>query len=177
MLFQVVAWLDTFDLAASLPAKMGLFGKVAGLRTLPIRGYAKGTAEADEKFVTYGPAGRWVELTSLRGKIKRLGEVLGGVEIGLSNLEMLDPGAALPWERQGGAYYERWQRVRLAIRTNPGVALLAATADGTETFSPPPGALHVVPAQLLCSAVNLGQTPAVALIVDFRRHPSDSKGQ
>lgn len=167
MNFAPVFWLDTFELAGSLRTRAGLFKAdpdQPGLRILAVRGFRKGTEEADEDFVSYSPATKWVELTNLLGRMRRIGQNVGGAEFGRVFLEMLDPGVALPWHRETTPYFERWKRAVLPIRTNPGTMMFA----GTEAYSPGVGWLTVFNPLVPCSAINTGEYARVHLVVDFR---------
>ena len=166
--FAPLAWLDTFALAASLPRREGLFRaepERPGLRHLAIRGLRKDTLEEDEDFVGYKAATNWPELKNLLGRIQRLGDLGGGVELGRVFLMMLDAGAMQDWRREASPYFERWSRALVAVRSNPGVVMVI----GAEAFQPGPGILNVVSVRLPHTMANFGETPAIMLAVDFRR--------
>ena len=180
MNFILVCWLDTFDLAASLRTRVGMFkAEGDGRRVLPIRGLRTGTEEDAEDFVGYKAATSWGELTGMRNRIKRIGDGLarmqGGGEISFGRIymEMLDPGAVIPWRQEKTPYFARYDRAHLVLRSNPGAVMFAGGPNGTEAYSPSPGQLFIEPARMLCSAVNLGETPSVHLVVDFRREAKD----
>lgn len=173
MNFAFIAWLDTFELAASLRTRAGLFKtEEPGRRILPVRSIRKGTEEVDEDFVgfTYATPAKWPELGNLRSRLTRLGnDMLGAVEFGRIFFEQLDPGATLAPHRETGPYFERWRRAHLPIRTNPGAMLYS----GIEQVSPAPGNLVGIAMNLPCWAVNLGEYPRVHLIVDFRKKETE----
>lgn len=161
----LITWLDPFELAASLPPRMGLFkpAETEGVRVLPVRSQGEGG-----KWVGHASTQKWVELANMRSRLKRLGDaLLGEVEFGLIFLEMLDPGAVVPWQPCPGE--PEWSRLHLVLRTNPGAALLSAEPDGVQTASPAPGQVVGVNGRWWLSAVNLGSAPRVHLVVDLRR--------
>jgi hypothetical protein len=167
--FIPLAFFDTLELAGSLRMRWGGFKHdQPGYRVLRIRGRAKDSDPAEERFGRY-PAGKdWVELGNLVSEIERKGEELlspGGVDLGLIFFEMLDPGAAVAWRGEVSEYFARWSRAMIAIRANPGVVLLA----GLETMTPAVGMLNMVSPRLPRAALNQGEWPAVWLTIDFRR--------
>jgi hypothetical protein len=168
--FVPVAFLDTFDLACSLRPRLGMFKMTehAGLRTLPLRGFRKDTESDAEDFVMYAVTTKWVELSNMRGRLKRIGDQsLGEVEFGRIWFEMLDPGAVVPWQPADlSPYAERWTVMHLPVRTNPGAVMYA----GTEQSSPGAGWLTVVNARAQRSAVNLGDHSRIHLVAEFRKN-------
>lgn len=169
--FATIAHLDTFDLAGSLRTRWGLFKPTGtpGLRILRVRGLK---TDSEDEFVRYKPAASWVELTNLRNEIARRAETIipPGIEVGEIVLEMVDAGAALDWSRETDAYFDRYTRAILPLRTNPGVLLIY----GNETASPGPGWLTAVSPRLPHAAINMGDSAYVALVLDFRRkEPAD----
>ena len=166
--FSQVAWVDPFELAASLRGtRMALFKGDDRRRLLHIRGPRPNAADADDDlaFVWAKEYARWAELKIVLGHIERFGAKAGGIEFGRIGFEMLMPGRVLPWQRDEGAYAERFMRAHLPLRTNPS-AMIAA---GTEMMHLLPGALTVVAHRNYYSAVNHGEQPRVHLIVDFKR--------
>ncbi len=174
--FAPIAFIDTFALAASLERRWGLFKdepEHPGLRLLRLRGTAKGAEESDDRFGVYPGAKGWVEYNNLRSEIARRAEQIlpPGVEFGRIFFTLLDPGARLDWTVEAAPYFLRWTRAVLPIRTNPATLLVY----GTETASPGPGFLTIVSPRLPHCALNLGETPWVNLVLDFRRKAGDQE--
>lgn len=166
MNFLPIAFVDTFDLVASLPQRLGEFKGDGGRRVLLLRGQRKGAKpEADDAFVDAAVMRRWPELTNVLERIRLIGAQTGGIELGRIQMEMLFPGCALPWTKDVGAYAQRYERAHLALRVNPGCMLFA----GAESLGPLPGNLTVANRRVLNSAINVGESPRVHLVVDFRR--------
>lgn len=172
MNFQPIAFLDTFELTASLRTKMGLFRPdVDGPMSLPVRGPRANADDPDDDlaFVIYKDAARWVELKTMLSRLKRIGDQGGGIEFGRIDMKLLKPGATVPWETDGGSYAERFTHAVLPLRTNPGVMLYS----GIESWAPVIGLLTMVNHRVVRSAVNLGEHPAIWLAVDFKRREGD----
>lgn len=166
--FLPVAFFDTLELAGSLRARWGQFKPLTpGHRILRIRGHAKDSDPADDRFGRHAAGKDWVELDNMLSEITDRAEALfpPGVDLGLIFFEMIDPGAACAWRGETDAYFERWSRAMLAVRSNPGIVLLA----GAETMTPAVGMLNIVNPRLPRAALNMGEWPAVWLTVDFRR--------
>lgn len=166
--FVPVFYLDTLELAGSLRTRWGQFKTVApGHRVLRIRGHAKGSEEADDRFAGYVAAQKWVEFSNLRGEITRRAEALlpPGIELGVVQIEMLEPGTTLDWNRETSAYFERWSRAILPVRTNPATLFVC----GTEIASPGPGWLTIVSPRLPHTAINMGEHGLVWVSLDFRK--------
>jgi hypothetical protein len=166
--FASLVFVDHIDLAGTLRRHEGLYDRGTP-RILPIRYPRKGTQLEDEDFVSGprdGAVAKWVELKNFLGRLKREAEkVAGPIDLGHVWLEMLDPGATLPWTTESGAYIERHTRVHLALRTNPAATMVS----GSEAFSPAPGWVTAVNVRVPCTAVNMGQHPRVHLVLDWRR--------
>jgi hypothetical protein len=159
------------ELVGSLRTRGGLFKTEApGHRILRIRGHAKGSTEADDRFGIYEAAKKWVELRNLRSEIVRRAEAIlpPGVEEGLVFFEMLDPGATLDWHTETSPHFDRWTRAIMPVRTNPMTLFVC----GTETASPGPGWLTIVSPKLPHCAINQGPHPLVWLTMDFRKKAS-----
>lgn len=166
--FIPLLFVDHIDLAGSLRRHEGLYDHGTP-RILPIRFPRKGTEPEDEDFVSGprdGAIAKWVELKNFLGRLKREAEKLvGPIDLGLVRLEMLDPGATLPWTTESGAYIERYTRVHLALRWNPAAIMVS----GSEVASPIPGWATAVNPRVPCTAINLGQHPRVHLVLDFKK--------
>jgi hypothetical protein len=166
MNFAPIAFVDTFDLTASLRTKMGLFKPYGdGLLSIPIRGPRANADDPDDDlaFGTYKHA--WVEAKTTISRLKRIGDQLGGADFGRVALQMLKAGATLPWDMESGPYYDRFSRAVLPLRTNPGVMLYS----GVESWAPVIGLLTVVNHRVVQSAINLGEHPAIWMSLDFCR--------
>jgi hypothetical protein len=170
--FIPVGWLDTFELAASLRQRMGRFAPDAdaapGRKVIPLRGPAEDSDPADDTRFQFNRAAtqKWPELRAALERILRVGKALGGIDLGRIELELVSPGAALPWRREVGDYVERYERLHLALRTNPG----AIVYSGNEGLHLLVGAATIVARRgVPTSAVNMGESPRIHLVVDFRR--------
>jgi len=166
--FVTIGHFDTFELAGSLRTRAGLFKTGAmGYRILRIRGHAKGSHEADDRFGIYEAAKKWVELRNMMSEIVRRAEAIipPGIEEGVAFMVMLDPGATLDWNRETSPYFDRWTRAILPLRTNPATLMVY----GAETASPGPGFLTVVSPKLPHCAINQGDHPWLWLTIDFRK--------
>ena len=171
--FVPIAFLDTFELAASLRRRMGAFVldplDMLGPRCLKVRGPRTGADDPDDDlaFVAYKDAANWPELRATLGRISRIGEAtIGGVEFGRVFLELLMPATRLPWDvLVEDRYSERFSRLHLPLRTNPAAIVYA----GTEQMHLLPGQLTIVNQRAGVSAVNLGEWPRIHLVVDFKR--------
>ena len=168
--FAPLIHLDTLELAGSLRTRWGQFKaepENPGHRILRIRGHAKDSEELDDRFATYTAGAKWPEFGNLRSEIARTASVImpPGIEFGRIMFEMLDPGAALDWGSELSAYFERWTRMILPLRTNPATLLVY----GAETASPGQGWLTIVSPRLPHCAINMGAHPWVWLTMDFRR--------
>lgn len=159
-------FVDHIDLAGTLRRHEGLYDHGTP-RILPVHVPRKGTEEEDEDFVFLASTmGKWVELKNFLGRLKREAEqVCGPIDLGRIHLEMLDPGVAVAREAESGAYIERYTRVHMALRTNPGALMVS----GHEAASPAPGWLTAVNVRVPCYAVNMGKHPRVHLVLDWRR--------
>lgn len=163
--FRPLAPIDTWDLIPSLRDRLSLFRPGdRGERVIPIR------FEGEKVAWTVSPAygkngGKWPELAATLNRIQRIGEQIAGkVERGRIFLEMLDPGAQMQWRTETGAYYDRYLRVHLPIRTNPAAVMYA----GMEFCHLPAGQLTLVGVKGPTSASNMGDFPVITLVCDFR---------
>lgn len=167
--FVPIAFLDTFDLVASLRQRLGLFKARAGEEALllPLRGFRKDTEAADENFVSYAVTSKWVELANMLSRLRRIGDQgLGAVEFGRIHFEMLPSGMIVPWSRgESGPYAERWSVLHLPLRTSPTAVMYA----GPEQSSPGPGFVTIVNVRVPSSAVNLGEHSRIHLVAEFRK--------
>lgn len=167
--FLPLAFLDPHELAASLPRRMGLFK--GGL--LPIRGPRAGADDPDDD-VAYRQlldVGKWPELKSMLARIKRIGEQQGGIEFGRIFMELLPASKTPEWRPPAAGYFERFNRLVMPLRTNPAVVHYS----GTESLHLAHGIVTWVNQRAWTSAINLGETNAVLLVVDTRRKEADAQ--
>lgn len=167
MTFAALAWVDTFELAASLRGpRVGLFPKSGECRILPLRGPKRDAdPEDDATFVRFFT--KWPELTNLLDELRRIAG--GGVEYGRIYLEMLMPTGIIPWEHDTSGYAQRFQRVHVAVRTNPNAYVFIAGA----AVNMQPGIVNLVDRRYPISAINMGTSWRCHLIVDFRKKTED----
>jgi hypothetical protein len=163
--FAPLAFLDPFDLISSLPRRMGLF-KIGSddpedhRKMLFIR-----TQRGVDEYRNVGDLGKWPELKAIVSQIERVGEQQGGVEFGRIFLELLPAGVCLPWQSEDTPYFARFNRTIMRLRVNPGAALYY----GVETLQPPPGLIVMVNQRTPHCQINIGETSAISLVIDFRR--------
>ncbi len=165
--FVPLLFVDHVDLAGSLRRHEGLYDHGTP-RILPVHLPRKGTDENDDDFVWCQTVRekKWIAMTNLLARLKREAEKLTGpLDLGLIFLEMLDPGTTIAQPAESGAYIERYTRVHLALRTNPGALMVS----GNEAFSPAPGWVTAVNVRAPCYMANMGQHPRVHLVLDWRR--------
>jgi hypothetical protein len=156
--FLPLAFIDPFDLIASLPRRMGLFQPGEPPTTIKVRWDTEtGFRQAD--------LSKWPELQAIINQIDRLGEQRGGIEFGRIRIELLKPGTCLAWERDDTPYAERFNRSIMALRVNPGAALYY----GTEVLQPQLGLIVIVNQRVRHCKINIGETSSIYLIVDFRK--------
>lgn len=175
---RAIGHLDTFALLASLYERRSEFDTITlrqdtpgsphrDTRAIFLRGPDEPTVTRwfeDVPHVDYPAWRTWPEaeplftnlLTSLPQPIPDVGKVM---------LVELKPGGALAWHVDEGAYAVQHERYHLALTTNPGAWLLS----GGEQAHVPVGALVWFDNHALHSAINVGPTPRIHLIVDIRR--------
>ena len=166
--FLAAAHLDTFELAASLPTRLGLFREPGnGTLVCPVR-QLRG-----EKWVRspHAAGAKWPELTATLQRISRLGEGMGGIEFGTIDLELLPAGYCMDWRIDRREETLQYEHAILVLRTSPAVTFFA----GAEAAAPGIGFLTMVSRRLPRSAINLGADAAIWLAVDFRRHQETSE--
>lgn len=161
--FTPIVFLDAFDLACSLRARMGLFKPVeGGGREIAMR-YPKRDGSG---WLQSREAAKWQEYRNTLSQIKRLGELgLHEVEFGRIAFDLLPPRSTLPWATHE-ADDPPFLLAVLPIRTNP----LAVTFSGAEGMHLLPGRLTIVNRMPPCSAINLGDHGRVHLTIEFRQH-------
>lgn len=168
MNFTALAFVDTFDLVASLPSRMGAFGKGEGLRQIVVRGPRTGAEPDDDlAFVVFKRA-YWPEMKTTIEHIRRLGtdHLTGGIEFGRIALELLPAGVRLPWVVEDSEYNRRFVRSHLALRTNPGVI----TYSGAESMHLTAGMLVLINQRGVATATaNHGETAMIRLVLDTRK--------
>ena len=139
--YRPIAWLDPFDVCASLPRRMGLFKGEGGQRHVNLPRFADKLA-------------KWPEMHAMRERLELLGEVER------LTLLMLDPGTIMPWATLPAPQ----ARLLMMLRTNPAFAMYAPG----EVISPPIGQLLLCNTALPHSAMNLGEIPTIALLIDAK---------
>ncbi len=167
MNFLTVGFIDPFELSASLPRRMGLFKD----GVLMVRGPRAGADDPDDD-VAYKQlldVNKWPELKSMLAKIKRIGDSQGGIEFGRIYLELLQPykppvDFCALWMPPGDGYAERFNRLWMPLRTNPSVMHYS----GIESAHLQHGVVTWINRRTPTSAINLGETVAVFLIVDTK---------
>lgn len=166
--FTFIRCLDVYDLACSMRSRVGLLaGKE--VRRLMLRGPKKDAVDPDDvaAYVRPRDAAKWVELKIMLGQVEQIAETIanGPVEFGRISIEWLDPGAIIGWRRTEGAYAQRFWRLHLPLRTNPG----AMVYSGVEAVQILPGQLTQVNVLVPHSAINLGDAPRVHLLIDVAK--------
>jgi hypothetical protein len=170
--FLPLAFFDTLELAGSLRTRWGQFKQEQhGHRILRIRGHAKDSDPAEDRFGRYAGAKGWVELDNTLSEIEGKAALFlpPGIEYGLLYLEMVDAGGAAAWRGETSDYFTRWSRMILPLRTNPATLM----AYGVETSSPGLGWLTIVSPRLPRAALNMGEWPCVWLTIDFKRQSAE----
>lgn len=162
--FLPLSFLDPFELIASLPKRMGLF-QAGEPRMLPIRTSKATSDPGDAAAYRTGDLAKWPEMKAILGQIERAGEQQGGVEFGHIRMDLLTAGKCLPWELSDTPYLARFNRLVMALRTNPGVMHYS----GVEAMHLVPGWVVWVNQRTWRSTVNMGETSAIHLIIDTRR--------
>lgn len=109
------------------------------------------------------------EFKSAKSVLTRIANALAvdGVpgKIGKAMIVSLKPGGFIDWHTDEGAYAEAYNRFHVCLIPSPGAFLYS----GGEQASPAVGWLTFFNNRALHSAINLGQTPRVHLIVDVRK--------
>lgn len=154
MNFTPIAWLDPFEVGASLRERLHLFPEADadGSRVLDLRWFA------DDKWKAHWQTKAWVELNNMLSRIKRFGAP-HGLEPGKIALQMLEPGALLPWAQTPVT------SLVYPIRTNPAVRHIC----GLEMQYLQPGSLTLVAPSQMTSAANLGETFSCHLVIEVRK--------
>lgn len=164
--FTSIAFLDTFEAVASLPARMGLFRAAVedDTRFIPLRGHPKGAS--GDRIAWYQTYAKWPEMKNILGRLKRIGDGIvadPGIEFGYIFLEMLDAGSVTAWRPPEDP--PSWLRVHLPLRTNPDAFLFA----GRESAHLLPGSLALVNRAIWSCAANWGEASRIHLVADFRK--------
>lgn len=149
-------------------SRTGLF-QGRGVRRLMLRTHKADAADPEDAsaFIRSREASRWPELKTMVRHIETIAETIAQepVDIGRIYLEWLDTGATINWRRLETPYYQRFWRLHLPLRTNP----FAMTYSGVEAVQILPGQLTQVNVLAPHSAINLGETPRVHLILDVAK--------
>lgn len=161
MTVRSFAYLDTWELAASLRDRMNLFRELeGGERVLPVRW------NSGEKWMRTQHWTKWGELRNAISRVQKHGEALVGhpIEAGSIRFEMIQPGHVTPWSSIQGVEYVC---AHLPIRTNPACFLHFPA----EMHYLLPGHAHVVGVQIPHSWANMGEWPRIHLVMEFRAEP------
>lgn len=172
--FTALAFVDIWELSCSLRPRVGLF-KAGEPRVLYLRGPRANADDPDDDlaYVRSRELAKWPEATNTITRLTRLGtQAFGPIDLGRVFVEMLEPDTTLPWTRRTGAYVERFTRLYVALRTNPGTILFS----GTEGWHLQQGQAVAVNQRVPTSAVNLGDHWAAHLVLDFCRRPEADDG-
>lgn len=132
-----IAFLDPYELIASLPRRIGAFGEADK--------WGRRICRED-----------WPEVENMLDRCARLSD---RVEIVNHHLEMLDPGSVVQWHRRK----RQETQFILALRSNPGVFLYDNLA-----CNPLIGQLMMVNQGAWLSAMNLGETAFVSLVIEAK---------
>jgi len=173
-----VAALDTFAAVASLYERQAGFDKITLRQDTPGSPHRETRAiflrGPDDPTVTrwfedlphgdYPDLVHWPEMQAL------LSAICGALRqpptaLGKAMVVELKPQGSIAWHVDEGAYAVRHNRYHVALTTNPGAVLLS----GGEQAHVPVGALVAFDTAVLHSAVNVGSTPRIHLIVDCRK--------
>lgn len=150
--FLPIGWFDTWDVAASLQPRIGLF--VDGRMPIRIDGEEMGVYEvAPEPMIQ-----KWPAMHRLLGKIER--NAPSPFTMGAVHLELLQGMAATPWQMGAGEHV-----AMIAVRTNPQVRMIS----GFEPAHCLVGQMMVMDRAQPWSAINLGESPAIHLVIGFSR--------
>ncbi len=168
MTFAALAWVDVFDLAASLRLRVGHFPKTGDRRVLMLRGPKKDAEDPDDTATYVRFFAKWPEIKNLTDEVRRASGA--PLEFGRIFLEMLMPGGIISWKRDDSEYAQRFQRVHIALRTNPHAFVFI----GGAVVNMQPGLINLVEPRLPMSALNLGTTWRCHLVCDFRIDQGDS---
>lgn len=166
MTITPAGFIDPYELAATLRQRAELFPRTGDIRVLPIRGPGRnGDPDDDAAFVWTRGREKWPALTAVLNQFERSASVSGEIEWGRIYFEQLMSGAIIPWTKDDTAYASRFFRTHLALRSNP----LTRVYCGVASMLMIVGDVNVLGQRLPTSAINLGETPRVHLVIDFRR--------
>lgn len=148
--FTAIGWLDLWELAASLPARMGQF-RGQGHRTIPLRGPSKSDPE---RVVWYEDAAKWPEVRALCDELDEMAAKVSGTIRALS-LNMLDAGASWKMTLQHSTAI-------IPVRCAPGQFAYCRDA----WLAPQQGAIIVLADWAMLA--NYGETPLIWASVSWR---------
>lgn len=156
-LIRPITWVDVWGLSHSLYARQNHLGKPHhGVRRLALLDDGKATSAMKG----------WRNAEIFLRRLRRLvADAMPQLEIARAELEMLDPGAGLPWTLGNDEAGE----VHIGIVTNPAARIFA----GIESWSVGWGeaVLSMPGAHTVRSAVNGGDAPRVHLILTLQKSP------
>jgi len=156
--FLAVGWFDTWPMIASLRQRQNLFPAAdEGRRRLAIREPGDG----EDVWRHHDEFEKWVPLRNLIAKIRRQ-PATEGTDTGRILLEWLEPGAVVHWTH----HETNWQRFHMALVTNP----LCWVFSGAEGLHMQVGFLNWINLAQPTSQLNLGESPRIHLVVEFRKH-------
>lgn len=164
MPLSVLAYVDPFELQCSLVSRLNHFqqSEVPGLRRFELR-----YQDQEGTWRAHGETRKWPQLRNTLMRIMRTAREALRADKKLENgrivLEMLDPGNALPWIVDQSDYRREHIRLAYTLRSNPAAMLFV----GIEACAPTPGRVEILP-NLPMTAINLGETALIALVIDVR---------
>lgn len=171
-----VTFIDTWALTSFLFRNKDLFEKDTArqsmegsahhdTRNILLRGPANPTVDNwfdDVPQHNYPVMDKWSSLKAVLGKIQR---AVDADVLGKALIVSLKPGGVVDWHTDDGEYFDKYLRFHLALVTNPFSLLYS----GGEQRWVMQGELCWLNNRAKHSAVNMGSTPRIHLIVDVKK--------
>ncbi len=149
-----LGWVDPWSLAVWLYKEQGKLRGEDGVRRLVVIRPGENNAQYRHPDLS----DKWKTLRNAIARARRLAEQ-GNLELVQAELEALDPGGFIDWEKGG-----KEVAVHIAVVTNPAATLYC----GNEFTVLGAGQIVARAGDTLWSAVNLGDTPRIHLILTLR---------